>query len=288
MLVDQMHYNFYLELDRVASNDRPDLMPWEVDEYLNKAISLFVKQRFNFQESVKRGFESDTKRIADLASLHIKSPELQPMLVPTHLGNGNYEVRLDDLGRGISGQFFRYLFVTSIKARIRKDDCVKTIDTIAWQIDDTKTWFNCPSWKWRRIHTNFGKSSVSTPPVTPTSNDTPNFTMDLTSGSGASQMNINEQLTSVYFDTTNKLGQQEFELIGAYINYIKRPNRVFLGTYNHIDGQSTSSSEPIHCDVDDAFHDEIIRLAVNLAAQDIQDPGGIQVGAKKVQDDFLF
>ena len=110
MRIDQMHYNFELELDRVASNDRPDFMPWEIDEYLNKGISTFVKTRYSVSNKLKVGFETNQKRIDELSSLHIKSPELQPPIVPIDLGNGRYEVRLNNLGDNINGQYFRYLF----------------------------------------------------------------------------------------------------------------------------------------------------------------------------------
>jgi hypothetical protein len=264
-------------------------MPWEVDEYLNKAISQFVKQRYNWNDQIKKGFESDTKRIEELANLHIKCPELQPPVVPLNLGNGLYELRLNDLGNNINGQYFRYMFYTSIKVRIRKGNCTKTIDTITWQIDDNKTWYNCPSWTWNRIHANLGKSTIPTTTlINGLNQDSRDYTLDLTTGSGNNEKYINDDLKSIYFDTTNKLGVQEYEIVEVLVNYIKRPNRVFIGGYNHIDKHSTSLSEPIHCDLDDAFHDEIIKIAVNLASQDIQDQFGVQINGKKVLDDYTL
>jgi hypothetical protein len=283
-----MHYGFLIELDRVAANDRPDMMPWEIDDYLNRAILKFIKTRYSFNDQTKRGFETDQSRIDSLGSLHIKSPELQPAVTPLIVGSGLYEMPLNTLGNNISGQYFRYMFLTKLRVLITKDNCLKTIDATPWQIDDSKTLYTQPSWKWGRVHSNFGKSSFVT---TPNSNagtlDSMDYTANIVTGTPPNQRNNNDELKSVYLDTNNKLGKQEFEIVELYPSYIKRPNRVFIGGYNHIDGHSTNSSPAIHCDLDSAFHDEIVTLAVSLAAQDIQDQLGIQVNEKKVTTDFI-
>ena len=104
MLIDEMHYVFELGLDRVASQDRPDMYPNEKDNYLNRAIAEFVKDRYGFVESQRKlGFETDQERISNLTNLHIKSPVLQPALTPIDLGNGQYELRLSSL-------LHRYMF----------------------------------------------------------------------------------------------------------------------------------------------------------------------------------
>jgi hypothetical protein len=131
MLIDEMHYRFDLEVDRVASQDRPDILPPEKDDYLNRAINIFVKDRYGFDNPKKEGFETSQERISSLMNLHIKSPELQTGLTPINLGNGLYEIRLSSLS-------YRYLFLTSAKVMIRKGQCVKTIDHTMWQIDDKK------------------------------------------------------------------------------------------------------------------------------------------------------
>lgn len=287
MRIDQMHYNFLLGLDRVASNDRPDMMPWEIDEYLNNAILQFVKSRYTFLPQVKRGFETDKGRIDALASLHIKSPEVQPAVIPNEVSPGVYELRLNSLGDNVSGQYFRYLFLTKLLILIRKDDCEKTIDATTWQIDDGKTHFNMPSWKWGRAHANFGKSTfVAIPPVNPNVGDSMDYTAILETGNPA-RLN-NDELKSIYIDTNNKYGVKEFDIVEAYPSYIKRPNRVFAGGYNHIDIHSSNTDNPVHCDIDSAFHDEIISIAIELASADIQDPTTTQVRNQRNKEDLLM
>lgn len=254
MLIDEMHYVFELGLDRVASQDRPDMYPNEKDNYLNRAIIEFTKDRYGFVEANRKlGFETDQERISNLTNLHIKSPMVQPALVPIDLGNGHYEVRLSSLAH-------RYMYLTAAELKIRKGVCDKSLRHTAWQIDDLKTVYSDPSFDWGRVHANFGKS---------TNNSTSNI-----------------NLGSIYFDTNNKHGVQEFEILQVCINYIKYPNRVCIGTYKHIDDQSADPLTAItHCDIDDIFHDEIVNIAVEMAFKDIQDQFGYQTSNARIESD---
>lgn len=250
MLIEEMHYGFDLRVDRVASQDRPDFYPNEKDDYINRAIMFFTKDRYGIDEK-KYGFETNQERISNLMNLHVKSPELQPPLIPILLQPGYYEVRLNSL-------LYRYLFLTNARILIEKDNCTKTIDATAWQIDDKKTVYSDPSFDWGRVLINFGKSTVS-----PTS--------------------TNAQLPSMYIDTRNKKGIPQFEVKEVNINYIKYPNRVCLGTYKHIDDKTPSVLTPVqHCDIDDAFHDEILNIAVMFATRDIQDQFGFQTSQQQI------
>lgn len=281
MRIEQMHYNFELGIDRVASNDRPDFMPWEIDEYLNSAIWKFLKDRYKINEA-RESFELNQYRMSELANLHIKSPELQPAVTPINLGNGRYEVRLDSLGSNINGQYFRYLFLTKAEITIRKT-CSKKITLHLYQTDDMKTTFNQPDWDWGIIHGMFGKSTFITTPVTPApplvtdSMDVTARILTPTAGPVLERYN-NDQLQSLYLDTTDIHGVSQFDVVNAYISYIKYPNRVFFGGYDYIDKHSTSTSSPIHCDIDEGFHKDIIEIAVRLAANDIL--GGVNTEQK--------
>lgn len=287
MRIDQMHYNFELELDRIASNDRPDFMPWEIDEYLNKAIMRFIKTRYGLAAN-KTGFETNQKRIDELASLHIKSPEVQPPITPLPVGNGRWEVRLSSLGNNIRGQYFRYLFLTAAEVVIKKGECTKKIRHTAWQTDDRKLSQTEPSWKWNRILANFGRSSFITLPT-----DNPNITdkqydtakLITNDGNPLERFN-NDELKSLFFDTTDVNGVEQYTIDSVHISYIKYPNRVYFGGYDHIDLHSVTGNEQIHCDIDEAFHPEIVRMAVQYAQQDIQDQLGEQMSAKKIIEDF--
>jgi len=290
MRIEQMHYQFKLGLDRVASNDRPDFMPWEVDEYLNKGAFLFLKERYSIHNETKSGFETNQKRISELTSLHIKSPEVQPAVVPINLGNGLYEVRLNELGNNISGQYFRYLFLTKGIIKISKDNCTKIVRHTSWQSDDVKNTYNEPSWDWCRVHANFGKSSfVTLPVVSPIVGDSMDVTADLMDNESlVTERYNNDQLPSLFLDTTDRFGTSQFNVDEVCLSYIKYPNRVFVGGYDHIDKHSTSATDPIHCDIDEGFHDEIVRLAVKLATGHIQDQIGVQISTQLTKEDRIL
>ena len=252
MLIDEMHFEFELRLDRIASQDREDLFPAERDAYLNRAILFFAKDRYNDDNAKRFGFETNQERISNLANLHIKSPYLQPAVVPIQIADGLYELKLNSL-------LHRYLFLTSAKVKITKDNCSKTIDAISWQIDDVKTVYSQPSFDWGRVHLNFGKSTTVAPAN-------------------------NIDLGSLYLDTLDKKGIQQFDINEIYVNYVKYPNRVCLGGYKHIDDQTPAITTPVsHCDIDAGFHDEIVNLAVQFAFGDIQDPTGYQIYTQQTQ-----
>ena len=292
MLIDQMHDEFDLLYDKGDSNDRPNFQPWEKDHFLNQAIEKFVKTRYNFDKNMPQGrsgqeigFESNQFRIDELASLHIKSPEVQPEITPANVVDDVYEFRLNSLGNDISGQYFRYMFLTKIVLKIKKDNCIKYIDGYNWQIDDKKTSFNDPSYIWSRVHCNFGKSSTAITSIASGNLMSPDYSINLSAGSGANLTNRNDELKSVYVDTKNRNYVPQFEVLAARISYIKRPNRVCLGTYAHIDRNAQSVA--VHCDIDSAFHRDIINIAVTLAAQSIQDQGAASYADKNVKEDFM-
>jgi hypothetical protein len=279
MRIEQMHYNFELGIDRVASNDRPDFMPWEIDEHLNNAIYKFLKDRYKINEQ-KEAFEVNQYRLSELSNLHIKSPELQPAIIPTSLGSGKYEVRLDNLGNNISGQYFRYLFLTKAEITIQKGLCTKKVRLKLYQSDDDKTFYDQPDWDWDVIHGSFGKSNFTTlPESSPVVDDKMDVTaIILDDPNLVTEKFNNDRLQSLYLDTTNMKGVSQFDVVNACISYIKYPNRVFIGGYDHIDKHSDNTTLQIQCDIDEAFHQDIVDIAVKLASANIM--GGINTEQK--------
>jgi hypothetical protein len=296
MLIDQAHYQIRLLVDRLASNDRPDFLDSEIDEAYNMAHMEFIKTRYNIDKSVftdksrlmnTLGFETNQKRIDELASIHVKSPEVQPAITPIILGNGLYEFRLNDLGNNINGQYFRYLYLTKIVLTIKKGNCLKTIDGLVWQIDNRKTSYSASSWKWNRALANFGKSSDILTSIPNTNLNSPDYSIGLANGANNTFRYENDRLKSVFIDTRNRLGDPEFEVVQAYISYIKYPNRVCRGTYVHIDKNNPIvPGTQIHSDMDDSVQDEIVRIAVRILSESIQDQIGSQIANKNTTENF--
>jgi len=279
MRIDEMHHCFRLELDRVDSSCSPDLEPWEIDSYLNKAIMKFLKDRYGIDiQNPRKGFETDQSRISQLSSLHIKAPSVQGAIFPVNEVEGIYEVRLNDLGKDVGGQYFRYMFFTDGYVKATKGNCTKCIPIDVKRVDKKSTEYNDSSWLWRRIVVNFGRSSYQHPHVDNTVND-PDTTADLEPGNRYN----NDESNSIYLDTRDKYCEPQFEIDEVFLSYIKYPNRVFIGGYDHIDGMSTNIDGPIHCDIDDAFHEEIVSIAVRMAEEDIQDVTGVKIHNQRLQ-----
>ena len=112
MNIDQMQYNFKLEKNKVDSLALTDFLPVEIDAYLNRSIWLFAKDRHKIDSRSNRGFETNQGRITQLSNLHVKSPELQPTLVPTLIQAGIYKIELKDLD-------YEYLFLTKAESSFR-------------------------------------------------------------------------------------------------------------------------------------------------------------------------
>jgi hypothetical protein len=272
MTIDQMHYGFKLGADKVDSSDLLGFEPYEIDEYLNQAIWNIMKDRYGVKlgDGPKRGFETDSVRIAQLSALHIKSPVLQPAIQPRAIGetgSGLYELRLNDLGRNISGQYFRCLFVTDAYVKARKDGCDKYIPLDPERSVERQTVFSDPSWTWSKLGYSFGRSTYQHPHFTPTgSTQHPDSTAEI---ENLDRYN-NDELVSLYLITKDKYGTPQFDIDEVYVSYVKYPNRVFIGGYDHIDGQSKNDSPQIHCDLDDMIHDEIVREAIRLSKRDME------------------
>lgn len=282
MTIQEMHYEVRLLKDSIDAASRAGLETWEIDSYLNRAIWVFLKQRYGYDFESRRGFETDQARITQLSNLHIKSPELQPAIVPTYIGDGRYELRLNDLGKNINGQYFRYLFLTDGYIVAKKGNCTKKIPISQWRLDQLKTSLNDSSWLWRRILVNFGRSTFINSHVLPVGSTQD---ADTTANLDNNRLNIDE-LSSLYFDCTNKFDVQEFDIVEVCLSYLKYPNRVFFGGYDHVDKLSNVNTPPIHCDIDEAFHNEIVNIAVGLIREDLQDQLGIQVSTNRVSLDM--
>lgn len=232
MLIQQLHYELKLELNKIDSNDRPDLLPAEIDAYLNRGIWRWFVSRYG-SEKPKKGFETNQLRISNLASLHVKSPELQVAITPTSLGSGIYEVKLSSLT-------YDYFVLTRARTDITKSNCTHSKDTvkIVETDDDNTIRFLKPSFIWKRVNARFGKSSDGT----------------------ANQ--------SIYFDTGS-----DFTISSVYLDYIKKPNQVFLGTYDRTNIGLGSALTAVECDIDSNFHYEIVSMARQEIERDIyQDP----------------
>jgi len=284
MLIDEMHYEFKLLFNNIDSQDDRILEKWEIDQYLNMAIRLKFIEKYVPSKLNKNSFESVQKRISELETLHIKSPEKQPGLVPFNLGGGRYELMMDSLGNNVNTEYYRVAFPTKIYLDISKNGCVsKMIEGQIVEIDDRKTKYTEPSFKWKRASCNFGMSTYKFPHTTSSIGD-PDFTINLFPSSRFNH----DKLNSLYIDTNDMNNVSQFKVDKVYVSYLRYPNRVFSGGYDHIDQYSNDTDAQIHCDLPEWLHSEIIRSAVKLAKTASLNQLGFQLDSEQVTLDKLI
>lgn len=263
MRIEEQHYDFKIKKDKVDSLQKRNFNPAQIDWLLNEAIWIWIKINYGLNNKNRVGFEVTEHRIQDLKNLHIKSPStLQPALTPIEIQADEWELDLRDLN-------FEHLFTTRVRAKITKDNCTKVVGVTTTQTDDLNESmydpFNKPSFLYNRVLGVYGKS------------------LDLT----GTDLNL-YGIGSLYLYT------DDFDIEEVYVDYIKYPNRVWIGTYdltNDLKPKSGSNTyiyqagvnPPVHCDINSHAHNEIVDIAVMLASQLVEDPNLVQLALLKTQ-----
>lgn len=250
MTVQELHYDFKLKLDKVDSQQKRNLKDWEVDWFLNDAIQVFLNQVVGGNNIRLTGFEQEQRRIDDVRTLVIKSPSsLQPGLPLITINTSLYELPLSSLGIVNNVKLYDYYQLIRLRIDISKPGCAnKNIGVTQVQHDDLDeaylSPFSQPSFEWGDVLTVFGAS---------------------TNGSDEG---------SIFFYTNN------FNVISAYPEYIKRPNRISIGSYINIDG---TPGTVVQCDLPETTHPRITDLAVDIATGVIQSPNMLQYTQMKLK-----
>lgn len=246
MLLKEWHYDFSIKMDKVDSLSKRNFTPAEKDWILNEAISLFVKQRYGQNNSKKAGFESIQKRTDDLRTLQIKSPSaIQPGVVPVRHQGDIYEFKISDFA-------FPYWFLTRLTAKGKKEDCIKEIFLRQVQHDDLSV----------ALEDEFYK---------------PDFTWgEALAVEARTDETLNDE-GSIYVYTDN------FEIVEIYPEYVKKPNKVWIGTYNSLDGKHAVGDAVVECDLPEHTHNEIVDLAVAECSRIIEHPSFVQLKQQKLQ-----
>ena len=247
MTIQEMAYDFKLKLDKVDTEQKRNLKDWEVDWFLNDAIQVFLNQTVGGNNIRLTGFEEEQRRIDDVRTLVIKSPtSLQPGIAPiTVTTNEVYELPLSELE-------FDYYQLIRLRVNLAKTGCSsKNVGVTQIQHDDLNeallSPFHQPSFLWGDVLTTYGVSST-----------TPNN-------------------GSIYFYTDG------FSVTSCFPDYIKRPNRVWVGTYNTLDGTLTVGDPVVNCDLPEQVHPRITDLAVDIVTGVIQSPNMMQYTKAKLQ-----
>lgn len=153
MNIVEMHYDYDVKIDKVASSGKLNFTRPEKDWLLNRAAEMFVKQRYGLNNPHRTGFEGIQKRTDDLKSLVIKYP-LQPALTPTMHDENTYEVPLNQLE-------YPYWFLVRGTVQVVFSDCVQDASLKFIQHDDLNYALQDPFNNSSReeVLFNFGRSS---------------------------------------------------------------------------------------------------------------------------------
>tara|TARA_R100000315_G_C5235124_1_gene146689 strand:+ start:2067 stop:2828 length:762 start_codon:yes stop_codon:yes gene_type:complete len=241
MDVGEMHYEFKLKLNKVDSLDYNNFLVPEIDWYLNEAQSIYIKTRYSGNNSRAAGFEASQKRTDDLRNLVVRDKIFAA--IPTSSDPSVYEVLLPSTG------IERYMFALRMTANGAKSGCEGKLNCIQTQHDDLndtlKNPFYAPSFEWREVPIVYG-----------------------TTGAGASDINK----VFVYTDGS-------FSITSINIDYLRHPARIaypsgFAGNqYLLPDNSGTLVTADQNCELSEHTHKEIVDLAVQIVAGDIDHPG---------------
>lgn len=248
MLLREIHYEIKFKLDKVDSLSEKNFQDWEIDWAVNEAQKVLMKQRYGLTNLYRTGFEGNQKRYDDLRTLQIKSPtNLQPAVVPVRQQGDFYEFKISDFA-------FPYYFLTRIHGEGTKGNCTKVIRGLdATQHDDLNDALKNPLYKpdfnWGVALVTFGRSDEATD---------------------------SEGSIYIYTDGT-------FSIDSIYPEYLKSPNKVWIGTYDSLDGSNTVGDPTVECDLPEHLQNEMIDLAVNELARIIEHPTLVQSSGQKLQ-----
>jgi hypothetical protein len=153
MTIDEMHYDFMIKADKVASSQKKNFNAAEIDWFLNDAQEVFVNKIMN------KGFEYSQTRIDELSSIHIKFPLQPPLILDFKDVTENiqiYEAVLDNL-------LFAYMYFVKANVYLKPNDlCENRSYLKIVQNDDFEEILKSPFLlDENTVLGNFGKSSTN-------------------------------------------------------------------------------------------------------------------------------
>tara|TARA_R110000772_G_scaffold156359_3_gene267439 strand:+ start:646 stop:1386 length:741 start_codon:yes stop_codon:yes gene_type:complete len=243
MTVQDMHYEFKVKLNKVASGNYPNLLIPEIDWYLNEAQEIFVKQRYGATNNTKSGFETSQKRIDDLRALVTQA--VIPAIAEAFPDLGMTQA----YGCSLPGD---YMFLIRSKAVSTKGSCSERyLSCIQSQHDDLNNIltdpFYSPSFEWAETPIVFTN--------TPSGSDLVGFT-----------------------DGTFLISNFVLDYI-KHPQRIQFPSGVG-GSYQLPDG--TAVNADANSELAQHTHHEIVDIAVMLASGDMDNPN-VQTKMMKTQ-----
>lgn len=243
MNINEMHYEFKLQANKLDSQKTRNVIPAQIDWLLNSASLIELQKRYTPYNGIQKGAEAIHKRTMDLASLHIPTHQ-EPPLIPTVVDDfyGNvYSVNLSEATKPI-------LYLTEAYATISKSGCgSRLVGMDEMQTADLgealmQSHYK-PSFKWRKVPFRVAYSGES---------------------------DANPHAIYVY---TN----DDFTVDDIRIGYYKYPAKVFFSGYGSLDGVYASGDPQVDSDLPESIHRNIVNTAVQLFFANLQDKEYLQL-----------
>lgn len=253
MHINRLQHEFRLRSNKLDSNHKRDLPKAFIDDLLNDAYFYLIEVLYsgNNYKQYKLGFEYTQQRIDMLSPLVVKQPEQLCFGWNTSdLDNNIYEYYLDsDVGN------LKYDYLHFLRAYVNTSCGI--INVKPEQIDDLNLILNDsvrkPSKKWRRLVASFGKSS-------------------------------HDDVKSSLFVYSNG----EIDLNTLCIEYLRCPERLFVGGYDTLEFLSgdtnapNKTSNPISPELADKYCNLIVDVAVQEFERIMGDPNAFQLRKNKL------
>lgn len=233
MTVKQMHREFKISLDKVDSSATAELLPSEIDYYLNEATMRFVKTRYSQNNLYKKGFEESQKRTEDLKAIVVTrrmqiSPDPGQSFAGCSVYSANPAILYLLTGTNVADTTSKYMIYLNSSLQLSKAGCSSVVSPMLVQQDDVKTLIKDP----------FNKPKADKPLIL-----------------------FEEGVIKILVP------------IGIVVDWIKctfvrQPAAIYLGTYpvNSVIGS------PVNCDLSDHTHKEIVQMAVALVIENTSNP----------------
>lgn len=251
MRIEEMHWELELVYNKIASNHKKRFTDAEKDRILQRAITEYkdIFYSGNNSKKYKLGFEVTQQRIDMLHTLVVGEPE-QPALTPFTSSNNIYEFKLSDLVHPYCHHLRSYITTKECKLPIKVK--IKQSGDLDKILEDENS---KPSLVWKRAIGRIRKSSDTS----------------------------DQESKSLYIYTGGL-----FTPIGLYMEYLKEPAQVCLGTYTQfptIDNPNPTIIKPqVHCDLPSEYHNLVIDIAAIEIARILEDVNRIQVRSDRLNN----
>jgi hypothetical protein len=247
MIIEELHFELKRRAQLNYTNYWKGMTDLETDSILRSAINDYVEM-FAYgrnDKEYKVGFEVTQQRIDMLSTLVVGMPE-QNFITPF----------TSDTNLGIYQFRFEdleYDYKHLLRAYLIVKECNYIIDVTLEQTGDLNTVLlddnRKPSLTWRRAVGQIRKSSDTSK-------------------------------SSLYIYTGN-----QFTPVGLYLEYIKRPQEVCLGTYSSIP-TSTTPNPPlkpkVECDLPEDYHDIMLQIALQIYGRTVENQLGAGLAKQRL------